>query len=77
MKQKGDKWKKFENLEKDILKIVNTFKRERTISQIKLELEKLDIKVSWITLRNYLLSLNKKRKIKKNVLGRYTFWSKR
>ena len=71
MKQKGDNWKKFENLEKQILTILS--KKEISVSEVK---SKLKIKVSWITVQNYLISLYDKKKIKKKVLGRYTFWYK-
>lgn len=72
MKSKGDNWKKFENLEKDILAILSKIK-EKTISEIKSELK---IKVSWITIQNYLESLHRQKKVKKKVLGRFTFWTK-
>ncbi len=76
MKKKGDNWNKFKDLEKDILNVLKK-NREDTISFIILDLEKKGIKASWVTIRNYLDTLHKKKKVSKNILGRYTFWSKR
>lgn len=72
MKNKGDKWKKFENLEKDILSILSKSK-QKTISEIK---SSLKIKASWITIQNYLTDLHKKNKVKKTILGRFSYWCK-
>ena len=76
MKKKGDNWNKFKDLEKDILSVLKK-NNSNTISLIKSDLENKGVKVSWVTIRNYLNTLDKKKKVNKNILGRYTFWSKR
>ncbi len=73
MKKQGDTWKKYENLEKEILNILDK-ENKKTIAQIK---EELKTDASWITIKNYLISLYRKKKVEKTVLGKYTFWSKR
>ncbi len=76
MKKKGDNWNKFKDLEKDILSVLKK-NNSNTISLIKSDLENKGVKVSWVTIRNYLNTLDKKKKVNKNIIRRYTFWSKR
>ncbi len=73
MKKQGDNWKKYENLDKEILNILDK-ENKKTISQIKDELE---TDASWVTIKNYLASLYRLKKVEKVVLGKYTYWSKR
>ncbi|HDY66485.1 MAG TPA: hypothetical protein ENH85_01705 [Candidatus Scalindua sp.] len=80
MKKKGTRCKKFENLEEDLLTVINNSKENKTINEIRKNLEKKGIKVSWNTARDYLESLHKKKKINKISHGdniRFLFWGKR
>ena len=80
MKKKGTRCKKFENLEEDLLGVINNSNENKTINEIRKDLEKNGIKVSWNTIRDYLESLYKKKKIKKISLGdniKFLFWGKR
>ena len=80
MKKKGTRWKKFENLERDLLNVINDSKENKTINEIRKDLEKKGIKVSWNTVRDYLEGLHIKRKVKRISLGdniRFLFWGKR
>ncbi|KKK68432.1 hypothetical protein LCGC14_2944110 [marine sediment metagenome] len=79
MKKKGTRCKKFENLERDLLNVINDSKENKTINEIRKDLEKKGIKVSWNTTRDYLESLYIKRKVKKISLGnniKFLFWGK-
>lgn len=79
MKKKRARCKKFENLEKDLLGIINDSKDNKTINEIRRDLEEKGIKVSWNTTKDYLKSLSRKRKIKKISLGnniKFLFWGK-
>ena len=80
MKKKGTRCKKFENLEEDLLGVINNSNENKTINEIRKDLEKNGIKVSWNTIRDYLESLYKNKKIKKISLGnniKFLFWGKR
>ena len=80
MKKKGDRCKKFENLEKDLLSIINNSEQKKTINEIRRDLENKGIKTSWNTTRDYLESLYKKKKINKISYGdniRFSFWGKK
>lgn len=79
MKKKGDQWKKFENLEKDLLLILNNSENSKTINEIKKDLENMGTKASWKTVRDYLERLYLKKKIKKISPGnniRFLFFEK-
>ncbi len=80
MKKKGTRCKKFENLEKELLIIIDASKKNRTTNEIRKSLEKRGIKISWNTAKDYLESLSKKKKINKMSLGnniKFLFWGKR
>ena len=80
MKKKRARCKKFENLEKDLLTIINNSKDNKTINEIRRDLEEKGIKVSWNTTKDYLKSLSRKRKIKKISLGnniKFLFWGRK
>ena len=79
MKKKGVRCKKFENLEEDLLSILNNSEQDKTINEIRKDLEEDGTKVSWNTTRDYLESLYDKRKVKKIFLGkqRFMFWGKK
>ena len=80
MKKKRARCKKFENLEKDLLNIINNSKDNKTINEIRRDLEEKGIKVSWNTTKDYLKSLSRKRKIKKISLGnniKFLFWGRK
>ena len=77
MKKKGTRCKKFENLERDLLNVINDSKENKTINEIRKDLEKKGIKVSWNTVRDYLEGLHIKRKVKRISLGdniKFLFW---
>lgn len=80
MKKKGTRCKKFENLERDLLNVINDSKENKTINEIRKDLEKRGIKVSWNTTRDYLESLFEKKKVVRISLGdniKFLFWGKR
>ena len=80
MKKKGDQWKKFENLEKDLLLILDSSENSKTINEIKKDLENMGTKASWNTVKDYLESLYLKKKIKKISPGnntRFLFFEKK
>ena len=80
MKKKGDRCKKFENLEEDLLSIINSSKQNKTVNEIRKDLENKGIKTSWNTARDYLESLYKKKKINKISHGsniKFLFWGKK
>lgn len=80
MKKKGTRCKKFENLERDLLIIINSSKENKTINELRKDLEKKGTKTSWNTVRDYLESLYKKNQIKKIHFGNIInalFWGKR
>lgn len=80
MKKKGSRCKKFKNLENDLLIVINSSKKIRTINDIRRNLEKKEIKTSWNTTRNYLESLHRKKKIIKITFGKnikFLFWGQK
>ncbi len=79
MKKKGMRWKKFANLEKEILEIIESSKTDKTTGEIQKDLEKKGIITSWNTTKDYLEGLYVKKKIKKAKLGTnrtFLFWGK-
>ena len=78
MKKKGDRCKKFENLEGDLLLVLSS--KYKTVNEIRKDLEKEGVKASWNTIRDYLESLHNKKKINKISLGnniKFMFWGKK
>lgn len=78
MRKKGDRCKKFENLEKDLLSVINSSKNNKTINEIRKDLEDQGVKTSWNTTKDYLESLHRKKKINMIPLGNnIKFWGRK
>ena len=78
MKKKGDRCKKFENLERDLLLVLSS--KYKTVNEIRKDLEKQGIKASWNTVRDYLEGLFEKKKVVRISLGnniKFMFWGKK
>ncbi len=81
MKKKGMRWKKFENLENDILEILSVSKNHhKTTGEIQKDLRKKGVITSWNTVKDYLEGLWGKGKVIRTQFGisrPFIIWGKK
>jgi hypothetical protein len=68
MTKKGFRWNKYKNLEEKIVSILRD-NPEKTINDIKSDLDKIGLNPTWKTLRDYLYKMLENKQVKLKTLG--------